>query len=220
MRQRYGLVLRSMLTVGELRRGFWLSSLRRCWLLYFLTLLIFSAGCGWGARDARQLDARDALRLEEFISPVVMDDGRDRRSVFHRAALRNTLPLGAMYLAGLTVIGMPVVAGILLLRGYALGFTGSFLLYRKGLYGLGVLLAAVLPQNIILLGVFVVGAVAAFSFSLLLLQRWFNLEVAVLPWFLRYTGLMAVLAAAAVGVGLVEAYVVPGMARMMVSFIK
>lgn len=220
MRQRYGLALRSMLTVGELRRGFWLSSLRRCWLLYLLTFLIFSAGCGWGARDARQLDVRDALRLEEFISPVVMGDGRDRRSVFHRAALRNTLPLGAMYLAGLTVIGMPVVAGILLLRGYALGFTGSFLLYHKGLYGLGVLLAAVLPQNVILLGVFVIGAVAAFSFALLLLQRWFNSEVVVLPWFLRYTGLMAVLAAAAVGVGLVEAYVVPGMARMVVSFIK
>ncbi|MGQ9511998.1 stage II sporulation protein M [Thermodesulfitimonas sp.] len=191
-------------------------------LLAFLLSCPLSFGYGlWlGVRDARQLDTRDALRLEQYIAPAIRGDGHHRRDVFHRAALRNLLPLGAMYVAGLTVIGMPVVAGILLLRGYALGFTGGFLVSRKGLYGLGVLLAAVLPQNIILLLVFVVGAVASFSFSLLLLQRWFNSEVVVLPWFLRYTGLMALLAAAAVGAGLVEAYVVPGLAHMIVSSVK
>lgn len=203
---------------GEFVRSFWLSSLRRCWLLYLAASLLLGAGLGWGIRDATQLDQREAARLEEYIAPVITPkESKENQALFQRAALRNLVPLCAMYVAGLTVIGMPVVAGILFLRGYALGFTGSFLVHRKGLHGLGLLLATIIPQNLILVALFTLGAVASFSFALLLWERWFNPEVSVFPWLWRYTLLMVSLGAGAIGAGLVEVYVVPAVAQAVFS---
>jgi len=205
-------------TPGSFFRGFWFSSLRRCWLFYVAALVILAGGCAWGAQGAYQLDRREAVELEKYLTPILSPKvGRDKQGIFWRAALRNTLTVGVVYLAGLAVIGAPLVAGILFLRGYPLGFTGGFIVLRKGVRGLGILMAGVLPHQIILLLILVIAAVASFSFSLLLFKRWFNSEITVFPWFLRYTGLMVLLAAAAIGAGLIEAYVVPGFARMVLS---
>lgn len=161
--------------------------------------------------------------MEDYLTPLTTLDqssANEKKAVFRQAALRNTLPLGVMYVAGLTVIGMPVVAGVLFLRGYALGFTGGFLVQRKGMYGFGLVLTEIIPQNVIIMVVFIIGAVASLSFSLLLIRRGFHPETAVFPWFLRYTGMMALLAAAALGAGVIEAYVVPGVAGVVLPLLE
>lgn len=223
MVHRYPLLRRSTLSLGGTLRGLWLSSLRRCWLLYLIAFLFFGSGFCWGIESACKLDKAEAAQLEDYLIPLTTpgySSENDRKTVFSQAAVRNTLPLGVMYLAGLTVIGMPVVAGVLFLRGYALGFTGGFLVQHKGAYGFWLILTEVFPQNVILTVVFIVGAVASLSFSLLLVRRGFHPETAVFPWFVRYTGMMALLAAAALGAGLVEAYVVPGVAGVLLPLLE
>lgn len=220
---RYLLNQRPANGLGQILRGLWLSSLRRCWLLYLIALVVFGSGLFWGVESASRLEKTEAAQLEEFISPLTalgQVSDKDKKAIFRQAALRNTLPLGMMYVAGLTVIGMPVVAGVLFLRGYALGFTGGFLVQSKGAYGFGLILAEIFPQNVILLAVFIVGAVASLSFSLLLIRRGFHPDTAVFPWFLRYTGMMALLAAAALGAGVIEAYAVPGVAGVVLPLLE
>lgn len=158
--------------------------------------------------------------MENYLTPLVKpNESYDHGAAFRRSVIRNTIPVVVMYLAGLTVIGLPVVAAILFLRGYALGFTSGFLIRHEGIYGLGIVLAELLPQNVLLLLVLIVGAVASCSFSLLLLRRGFDPATPVFPWFLRYTGIMLLLAAAASGAGVVESYVVPGMAGVVLPFL-
>lgn len=223
MIQRYLLLKRSTHGLGEVLRGLWLSSLRRCWLLYLIAFVVFGSGLFWGMDSASRLEKTEAAQLEEYLTPLTtlgQGSPSNKKAVFRQAALRNTLPLGVMYVAGLTVVGMPVVAGVLFLRGYALGFTGGFLVQSKGAYGFGLILAGIFPQNVILLVVFIVGAVASLSFSLLLIRRGFHPDTAVLPWFIRYTGMMALLAAAALGAGVIEAYVVPGVAGVVLPLLE
>lgn len=223
MVHRYPLLRRSAHGLGEHLRGLWLSSLRRCWLLYLIAFVFFGSGFFWGIENAFRLDKVEAAQLEDYLVPLTTpghSSENDRKAIFSQAAVRNTLPLGVMYLAGLAVIGMPVVAGVLFLRGYALGFTGGFLVQHKGAYGFWLILTEVFPQNVILMVVFIVGAVASLSFSLLLVRRGFNTETAVFPWFIRYTGMMALLTAAALGAGLIEAYVVPGVAGALLPLLE
>lgn len=197
-------------------RGIGASFLKRCWLLYLICLFLFGTGFAWGVHGAYQLDKPDVVPLEEYVIRLVAPDATfDRGAVFRQAAVRNTVPVGVMYFAGLTIIGVPVVAGILFVRGYAIGFTSGFLVRQKGIYGLSIVLAELLPQNLLLVAVFLVGAVASLSFSLLLFRRGFNPETAVFSWFLRYTGLMVLLSVIALGAGVVEAYMVPVIARVV-----
>ncbi|MEW6770893.1 MAG: stage II sporulation protein M [Bacillota bacterium] len=220
MLQRRAVFRRSTSNLGGVLRSFWLSSLRRCWLLYLISFFLFGAGFAWGVEGASSLDRKEAAQLEDYLTPLVEpDENYDHGIAFRRAVVRNTVPVAVMYFAGLTVVGLPVVAAVLFLRGYALGFTSGFLIRQKGVYGLGIILAELLPQNVLLLIVLVVGAVASFSFSLLLLRRGFDPATPVFPWFLRYTGIMVLLAAAASGAGVVESYVVPGMAGVVLPFL-
>jgi len=219
--QRYAVLRRSTYSLGEVLRSFWLSSLRRCWLLYLISLVLFAAGFAWGVEGAAALDKKEAAHLEDYVTRLLEPEGNHGGgAVFHQAVIRNTLPVTVMYIAGLTVIGMPVVAGVLFLRGYALGFTSGFLIRQKGVYGLGIIFAELLPQNLLLLAVFLVGAVVSFSFSLLLLRRGFDPDTPVFPYFCRYTGVMVLLSAVALGAGVVEAYVVPGMARVILPVLE
>ncbi|MEW6172852.1 MAG: stage II sporulation protein M [Bacillota bacterium] len=221
MRRPYFVIKRPTYTLGDLMRIFLFSSLRRCWFLYVLAFIFFAAGFTWGVQSAYQLGGKEAVGLEDYATRLVESGaGHDRGAVFRQAAVRNVVPVMVIYAAGLTMIAVPVVAGVLFLRGYALGFTSSLLVRQKGVYGLGVVLAEIFPQNMLMLVVLLVAAVASFSFFLLLLRRWFDRETAVFPWFLRYTAMTVLMVAMALGAGLVEAYVVPGIAQVILPVIE
>ncbi|MEW6183543.1 MAG: stage II sporulation protein M [Bacillota bacterium] len=221
MRRPYFVLKRPTYAFGDLMRVFLVSSLRRCWFLYILALVIFAAGFSWGVQSAFHLDGKEAAGLEDYAIRLVQSNAaHDRSPVFRQAAVRNVVPVMVIYVAGLTMIAVPVVAGVLFLRGYALGFTSGLLVRQKGVYGLGLVLAEVFPQNVLMLVVLLIASVASFSFFLLLLRRWFDRETAVFPWFLRYTAMMALMAAMALGAGLVEAYLVPGIAQVILPAIE
>jgi stage II sporulation protein M len=218
---RYLILKRPTSTVAGVLRFFLVSSFRRCWFLYFAAFLIIVAGFAWGLESASQLDPNETVQLEDYLARLATPDTTEEKgSVFRQAIMRNTVPVGVIYVAGLTVIGMPVVAGVLFLRGYALGFTTGFLVRQKGVYGLGLVLAEILPQNVLLLAVFLFAAVASFSFSLLLLRRGFNPATPVFPSFLRYTGMMIAGGVVALGAAVVEAYVVPGIAQVVLPMLE
>ncbi len=218
---RYLILRRPTSTVAGVLRFFLVSSFKRCWFLYLAAFLMIAAGFAWGLESASQLEPNQTVELEDYLARLAFPDtAEEKGSVFRQAVIRNTIPVGVIYIAGLTVIGMPVVAAVLFLRGYALGFTTGFLVRQKGVYGFVLVLAEVFPQNVLLLAVFLFAAVASFSFSLLLLRRGFNPETPVFPFFLRYTGMMVAGGVVALGAAVVEAYVVPGIAQVVLPIIE
>jgi len=197
--------------VGKVRQ-FLVLSLRTHWRLYLVVGLLFSAGLVAGAWSASGLETATAGELQEYINQLFANaDHLERRSgeQFVEATFNNVMLVAVIYLAGISVIGIPVMLGLLFVRGFAIGFALWFLSSQMGWPGILLALASVLPQNMILIPAVLFAGVAALSFSLLLIRRGFRPDIRVWPAFVRYSGMMAAAAVVSVGAGLVEAYVAP-----------
>lgn len=81
--------------------------------------------------------------------------------------LNGSLILG-IGLLGLHLFGLPLAAAMLFFKGLSLGYAMSFLMDYQGTRGFVVIALSMLPQNLVLLPVFVVAALLAANFSLTL----------------------------------------------------
>jgi len=70
-----------------------------------------------------------------------------------------------LWLLGLSVIGAPLIAAVIFLRGFTLGFVFGFLIDDLGIRGAALALAALLPQNLVSIPGVLLCAVGAIGFS-------------------------------------------------------
>jgi len=141
----------------------------------------------------------DAVKTSGVAGPPVM-----------RLALRENLQsLAISFLLGLTVIGLPVVAVLLLLRGFVVGFSTGFLAQELGAKGYVLIAAGVLPANLLLVPAMMVLAVSAFRFGASLLRTRLRSRSAVIEAGLRYGAVAAAMAVVVVVAAGVESYLSP-----------
>lgn len=98
--------------------------------------------------------AAPAGRFERFLSNIYTSAAQNdsavigRSEILYQSILDNVLKTAALlFVLGLTVIGAPLVLGIVFLRGFVLGFTVGFLIQETSLNGLILAAAAVLPPH-------------------------------------------------------------------------
>ncbi|MCM8711057.1 stage II sporulation protein M [Clostridium sp. SYSU_GA19001] len=85
--------------------------------------------------------------------------------------LKNNFPLIiAIWFLGLTMVGIPVILIIDVIKGFTIGFTISFMIKSFGAKGIGMVLLGVLPQNIIYIPCIMLSSVIAMEFSLNILK--------------------------------------------------
>lgn len=190
----------------------WLASLRANWLYVLAVLLCFILGSCFGVLSVDYLNHQQVdsliVYLDGFIENVSVLN-IDTKEALKTSITNNLLVVLAIYLMGLTVLGIPLVLVLIFFRGFALGFTFGFLTKQKAWQGITLAAVSVLPQNIFYVPALLIGSVASLSFSVLLVRRYFNSKVAVWPSFLGYSFLMLMVTAAAVGAGFIEVYFTP-----------
>ncbi|MDH7576249.1 MAG: stage II sporulation protein M [Bacillota bacterium] len=126
------------------------------------------------------------------------------------------ITFGLLWLAGLTVVGIPLIVLIIGARGFILGFTVGFLVQEKAWQGLILALVAVLPQNLCYVPAFLGAGVLAFYFSCSLFRGY--REHSLLTGLLIYSIVfLLVFLLVLVGTWL-EAYLVPGAVRLTIFF--
>jgi stage II sporulation protein M len=91
----------------------------------------------------------------------------------------NVALLIAVWFLGLTMVGIPVILFIDVIKGFTLGFTISFIIKSLGVKGISIVLLGILPQNIIYIPCIIVSSVISMSFSLNILKdkmnkQWMN----------------------------------------------
>ncbi len=123
------------------------------------------------------------------------------------AMTSNVKPFLFLYLLGLTIIGLPVILGIVFARGGALGFTAGFLCQNKGFSGVLIALAALLPHNLLLVPLLIFSSAASLSFTILLVRRFFNSKVVVWPSFILYSSFMLLSVVLTLIASLIEVYI-------------
>lgn len=85
--------------------------------------------------------------------------------------VKNNFPLIiAIWFLGVTIVGIPIILIIDILKGFTLGFTMTFMINGLGMKGMGLSILMVLPQNFIYVPCIIISSVIAMEFSLMLLK--------------------------------------------------
>ena len=147
--------------IGQFYRG-------QFWLL-LLVLLFFMTGVFLGSLGAERMPGETKAQLTLYLDGLV--DGisgqlPDRLVLLRESLERNLLLSLVLWFLGLTVIGVPVVLGLVLWRGFVLGFTVGFLVEQKSWQGMLATGLGILPHNLLFLPALAAASVLAISFSI------------------------------------------------------
>lgn len=86
-------------------------------------------------------------------------------------AIKNNIPLIlVVWFLGLTMIGIPIILIIDVLKGFTIGFTVAFFISGFGIKGIGMAMLGVIPQNIIYIPCIIFLSVIAMEFSIKLIK--------------------------------------------------
>ncbi|MFZ5652262.1 MAG: stage II sporulation protein M [Bacillota bacterium] len=193
------------------------------WPVYLTVLLVLAAGLLVGSMSAGRLDKSKSQELSVYVRDFIQKvDGVKFQSsqMARNAMINNVITVAAIYILGLTVIGIPVTLAILFVRGFVIGFAAGFLTGDMSVRGVLLTAAAILPHNLLYIPAVSFGAASSVMFGILLWKRNFDSGVPVLPGLIKYTGIMCVVLLVSIGAGLVEGYVTPHITKMAAGFIS
>jgi stage II sporulation protein M len=108
------------------------------------------------------------------------------------------------------------------MKGMVVGFTVGFLVNQMGWEGFLLSFVSVLPQNLIIIPIFILAATLAVSFSLKMIRRQFMKKVGqpIMPLFGRYMITFAVAILFLIAAAGVEAFISPVLMKSVVNSIQ
>ncbi|MEW6080621.1 MAG: stage II sporulation protein M [Bacillota bacterium] len=179
--------------------------------LGIVTLLVMGVVAGALAVNHLEAGQRQELYalVDNFVYGMAHEPWKLNPSGILSKSLAGSLKTaGALWLLGLTVVGIPVVCLITLVRGFLLGFTVGFLAFEMGWKGVVLSLASVFPQNLLAVPALLVLAISSVSFSLYLVRRRSS-RIPLAKEFTRYSMIALACCVALVVSCVIEAYLVP-----------
>ena len=104
---------------------------------YSITLLLFLIGLIFGiifVNNASEMQIEDITTyLNEFVNSLKTNAQIDKMVLLKNCLLSNFLLVVALWFVGSTVIGIPIVYGIIAYRGFCLGYTISSVVATLGM---------------------------------------------------------------------------------------
>lgn len=141
--------------------------------LYVVSIFCLCTGIVLGIYSVKYMGTIDKNDLSSYITGFTSsfkDNGVQYKAIFFQT-LKNNLPIIVItWFLGLTMIGLPVIIIIDLIKGFTLGFTISFMINSIGINGIWVSIIGIIPQNIIYIPCILFTSVIAMQFSLELLK--------------------------------------------------
>ncbi|MEO3944440.1 stage II sporulation protein M [Gorillibacterium sp. CAU 1737] len=181
---------------------------------YLFVFAIFATGVVFGVVlvSALTLDMTQDIRrhLGHFFESMIQGGQPDSARTFWSIFSMNVKWTLLIWLLGLSVIGLPLILVLDFFKGALIGFTIGFLVGEYAWKGLLFALVSVVPQNLILIPVMLIGSVSALSFSVYLVKNRFLKQRGSLSQpLVKYCSLAFVLVLLTAGVSLYEAYLSP-----------
>lgn len=179
---------------------------------YILLVLVFFLGIFLGYQKVYSLEGEVRQHLTTLINNYLLGGYKGELSsshIFLSAYLQQLKSIVLIWFLGLTVIGIPLIWGVIFMRGFSLGFTVGFLVQEKAGAGILVSILSVLPQNMVYFPLIIIWALIAINFSVYIVKGREGGGLPLAKGLLRYFSLLIVcLLVVLVGV-LIEAYLAP-----------
>ncbi len=194
--------------------------------IYSFIIVLFVMGVIFGAvivNSLSTLQKEDLFYyLSQFFGQVAEGEVEPSEQLLKLSFFHNVKFVGFMWVLGISIIGFPLILILLFLKGVVVGFSVGFLVNQMGWYGLLLSFVTLLPQNLIMIPVYLFMAAISISFSMKLIRRIFirqGLSFQFMPaftrYFLAYVGTIAVITIAAC----IEAYIAPVLMKSIVTSI-
>lgn len=149
--------------------------------IYLFVIVLFLMGVIFGAVVVNSLSFTQKedlfYYLSQFFGHLSDEKIAGKNDLFMQSFFHNIKFIGLMWILGISIIGLPVILILLFMKGMVVGFTVGFLVNQMGWDGFLLSFVSVLPQNLIIIPIFIVSATLAVSFSLKMISRQFMKRV-------------------------------------------
>ncbi|OFI07609.1 stage II sporulation protein M [Clostridium acetireducens DSM 10703] len=195
--------------------------IRNNFLLYIINIFCICIGIVLGIYTVKYMGSfenSDLLNYLKSFTKNVTSNNIDVRLVFIQT-LKNNIPIIlAIWFLGLTMIGIPIVLIISLIKGFTIGFTISFIINSLGIKGIWVVMFGIVPQNMVYIPCIILMCVLSMEFSLEILKNKINNKMKINVWnrMLGYSFTFIFLSLFMFLGFFVEAYVTPGMIKIII----
>jgi len=193
---------------------------------YFFLFLSFVFGISCGAFTVNGLSVLQNSELTDYLQGFLqlMDNQKINSSEIFNAALRdNAKIILALWVLGVTIIGVPLIYLIIAVRGFITGFSSGFIIKALGYKGTALVAFGILPKEIIIVPCLVALGVSGINFSRDILKSKSTKQFSrnSLKANLAAYCLVTLIFAAIIFTGiLVEAYITPVTIRMVSQIIS
>jgi stage II sporulation protein M len=144
----------------HLQKNFW---------LYMISLLCLCTGIVLGIYTVKYMgDFEKTDLLNYFINfgDYISSTNVNNRFILFETVKNNIPVIFILWLLGLTVVGIPIVLIINIIKGFTIGFTITFAISGMGVKGIWISMIGVLPQNIVYIPCTIICSVLAMELSL------------------------------------------------------
>lgn len=145
--------------------------------LYVISLLCIFTGIVLGIYSVKYMANGDRSDLVNYLSNFSQNitQGNFKYNSILLDVIKNNIPfIIAIWFLGLTMVGIPIILLIDLVKGFTVGFTLSFMINGFGVKGIGVAALGVVPQNLIYIPCILIASVLSMEFSVNLLKEKMN----------------------------------------------
>lgn len=194
--------------------------------IYLFTIVLFSIGVTFGAIVVNSLSFTQKedlfFYLNEFFGAILANDVTSNKQLFLQSLSHNSKFIALIWILGISIIGLPLILIFLFLKGIVVGFTVGFLVNQMGWNGFLLSFVAILPQNLIIIPVFIVCATMSVTFSLQMIRKQFTKTTnrRIGPLFTNYIYTLLLLCLFLIAAAAVESYVSPYLMKIVLSLIN
>ena len=119
---------------------------------YFIVIIIFTVGIFLGVMFINQTENKTEIEkyINTYVDETKVIQNGDYLGELQKDIKNNIILVLLLWFAGTTIIGLPIVLGIILFRGFCLGYTIASCVYVLGkMKGIIFIIITVFLQNII-----------------------------------------------------------------------
>ena len=189
---------------------------------YIIVIIIFIIGIVAGVIFINNTNETQGIEIQNYITSFInslkQDYHIDKLELLKKSLGDNFILILTMWFIGSTVIGIPIIFGIVLFRGFCIGYTVSSIIASLGVQkGLIFLFTTVFLQNLIFIPVIICMAVSCIRLykSIMKDKRRENIKVEII----RHTLISIVLIIFLIVASLVESYISTNLLMLGINWI-
>ena len=190
---------------------------------YIIAILLFLIGLMIGIMFINNVNEKQFTQIDEYLKNLVSNmktiENINYIDLLKESVLSNTILIIIIWIASSTIIGIPIVYGNLVFRGFALGYTITSIVSTLGMKN-GIIfgLSSLLLHNIIFILVLLAASVSGMKLykSIIKNRERENVKIE----FFRHTIFCIIMLLLLVVSSLIEVYISTNLAKFVVNYIK